>query len=272
MLKARIIAAVLLAALGATACATRPPADDPAALELWRTTNDPIEPLNRAVFAFNDGVITYVIFPAAETYNVLPGRLRTSVSNASRNVKSPVTFANDILQGKGERAGITLLRFLINSLFGFGGAFDPAAASGIEGHSEDFGQTLATWGVGEGPYIVAPMMGPTTMRDAVGKGVDRLFDPLFWVFRAHEMDAARYARSGVSVLDGAGENIDGYRSLKNTSIDFYAAVRSAYRQARNAANGEADDADLPGFFFDCFKGVSQDDPDTCPAEVDVEGR
>ena len=122
----------------------------------------------------------------------------------------------------------TLIRFLVNSTFGVGGLIDVAAYEGIEGHDEDFGQTLAVWGVGEGPYFVIPLLGPSNARDATGLIVDTLFDPLTYV-APFVVSLSRRAADGV---DQREEVLDALEEIKNTSIDYYATIRSLYRQRR----------------------------------------
>jgi phospholipid-binding lipoprotein MlaA len=131
--------------------------------------NDPLEGLNRGIFEFNRVVDGVLIKPAAQIYRgVLPQQAQDSVRSFLRNLRSPVILANDVLQGDMDRAGSTIGRFLVNTTLGIGGLFDVASELGMPFHDEDFGQTLAVWGVGEGPYLVLPLLGPSNPRDAVG--------------------------------------------------------------------------------------------------------
>ncbi len=145
--------------------------------------NDPLEFVNRFTFAFNGALDTMVLQPAAATYRfLLPDPVQDGVRNAMRNIGAPVVFANDIFQGEWERAETTAMRFLINTTLGVAGIFDVAAEWGYEYHDEDFGQTLAVWGVGEGFYLVLPLLGPSTARDTVGLVVDSFIDPWPYLF------------------------------------------------------------------------------------------
>ena len=192
--------------------------------------NDPVEPLNRTFFEFNRGVDTVVLRPLAETYRtVLPQGGQDMVRNFLNNLKSPVVLANDLLQGEVERAGETLGRFVVNTTMGVGGLFDVAST---EHHTEDFGQTLAVWGVGEGPYLVLPLFGPSNPRDAFGVGVDSVGDPLSLWANNTERDAITYGRFGADAIDSYSRAMGDLETIEETSIDFYAAIRSLSRQHR----------------------------------------
>ncbi len=209
--------------------------------------NDPLEPLNRAVFNLNEVFQTWFLRPFSEFYEAfVPPPVREGVGNMIDNVATPVILANDLLQGEGERAVITVQRFVINTTYGIGGFVDRATEMGIEGHDEDFGQTLAVWGVGEGFYLVLPLFGPSNPRDAVGDLlVDGYFDPLGrWLVNSNR-DAVRWSRAGVGALDEYGGVMDELAQIQKTSIDYYAAIRSMYRQKRAAEIGNGEDIDLP---------------------------
>lgn len=220
-----------------------------------RAPNDPLEPVNRAVFAFNQVVDGLVLEPAAELYGlVTPSPVRTAVRNLLDHVASPVVFANDLLQGERDRAGITLARFLINSTLGAFGLYDMAANFGYHRHFEDFGQTLAVWGVGEGPYLVLPLLGPSNPRDAVGRVVDMvLLDPNSWLLP----QGARVARTATEVVVTRSELDPVLDDLKRSSLDFYAALRSSYDQRRQSEirNGAPPPLDSPA-----YQEVFGDDP------------
>ncbi len=227
-----LLLAVLL--LG-TGCATRPPASDPEALAEYRENNDPIEPLNRASYVVNDGLDTLIIRPAAEIYRVfLPPQAREAIRNVISNLRSPVIMVNDALQGERQRFGTTLGRFLLNSTLGVAGVFDVATGFGLPAHSEDFGQTLAVRGVGEGPYLFIPVIGPSNPRDLAGTVVDIAMNPLTWLTGNAGVDAALYARTGLGALDAREALIEPLDQLRASTIDPYAALRSAYRQRRAA--------------------------------------
>lgn len=197
---------------------------------------DPLEPLNRAIFGFNEFVYEYLMTPAARTYNkYVPEIARDSLSNTIDNLKGPVILANDILQLEPKRAGTTVARFVINSTLGFFGLMDPASELGLAQHSEDFGQTLGSYGVGEGFYLVLPLLGPSNPRDAVGKLlVDGYFDPFGYYLDNTDNENWGYVRSGVSGFDEYAGIVDDLDNLRQTSVDFYGALRSLYRQRREA--------------------------------------
>ena len=206
--------------------------------------NDPLEPLNRAIFQFNETVYTFLFTPIAKTYNsVFPATFRTGLGNVIDNISSPVTFVNDLLQFELNRALTTVARFVVNSTIGIGGMADIASSIGLEEHKEDFGQTLGTYGVGEGVYLVLPLLGPNNPRDAIGKYlVDPYFDPLGLYLSNTDRDAASYARLGVGALDEYAGLVDELEQIKKTSVDYYAAIRSLYRQKRltEISNGRDD--------------------------------
>ncbi|MBL6945424.1 MAG: VacJ family lipoprotein [Rhodospirillales bacterium] len=219
--------------------------------------NDPLEPLNRLIFDFNEFFNKAVLYPATSIYQIfLPPQLRNAIGNMIDNLSTPVILANDILQGEGERALRTTQRFFINSTLGIGGMMDVAEDMGISEHDEDFGQTLAVWGMGEGFYLVLPLYGPSNPRDAIGKLlVDGYFDPLGQYLSNTGQDEASMARLGVGGVDEYGGVMDELEQIKKTSVDYYAAIRSMYRQKRTAEIGNGDAVELPpipdlGFDFD----------------------
>jgi phospholipid-binding lipoprotein MlaA len=209
--------------------------------------NDPYESTNRQIFEFNQNADQAVILPVAKTYvAVVPELARMGIHNFLTNLDLPVTFANDILQGETQRAGETLGRFGVNSTLGIAGLLDPASDFGIPYHSEDFGQTLAVYGVGEGPYMVLPFLGPDPPRDAAGQVVDIFLDPFTYVsLREHIYYSA--AREFFTVLDLRAKNLDTLQGIERGSVDYYASVRSLYRQLRNneIRNGKPDVKNLP---------------------------
>lgn len=204
--------------------------------------NDPVELLNRFVFAFNDALDVTIFKPAAALYRfALPEGVRDTVRNFMWNLSSPVVLANDLLQGEWERAEATTTRFFVNSTIGMLGLFDIAKDMGYSHHDEDFGQTLATYGSGEGIYLVLPIIGPSSLRDGAGLVVDSLMDPLTYILSTK----AALARRGATGVDIRSRNIELVEEIKRDSIDIYARVRSLYRQRREneIANGtEQDDA------------------------------
>lgn len=203
---------------------------------------DPFEGYNRAVFDFNLAADRVVLRPVAIGYRyVVPRPVRVGVRNVLDNLDTPVILTNDLLQGELDRAGITLARFGINSTLGIGGIFDWAEDWGLPRHEEDFGQTLAVWGVGHGPYTVIPLLGPASVRDGFGRVVDIAADPLTWVEYGETWDWAPYTRYGLRIVEQRERSIETFDDLERTSIDFYAAARSFYAQQRAGliANGEA---------------------------------
>jgi phospholipid-binding lipoprotein MlaA len=223
------IAAAIAAAVAG--CATAPPASDAEARAAFNETNDPFEPLNRFVFEFNRGLDFWIMRPLAVAYrDVVPEFARDMVRNFLDNLRTPVVLANDLLQGDTKRAGDTVGRFLTNTILGMGGVFD--IATNIPAHSEDFGQTLAVWGLGEGPYLVLPLFGPSPLRDTVGMGVDYVLDPINWWARNTDVDYVTYARTGANGIDLRTRNLETLDEIERSAIDFYATIRSLYRQRR----------------------------------------
>ena len=209
--------------------------------------NDPLESVNRAIFSFNEVIMDGFFRPVANTYNEqVPAGARLSVSNFLDNLSAPVTFANDILQFEIKRAGETFVRFFLNSTIGIFGLADVAGESGLVDHNEDFGQTLGAWGVGEGMYLVLPIFGPSSPRDAIGKMVvDPFFDPFgAWISNT-ERDNLSYAKTGMSGVDEYAGVVDELDQIRKTSIDYYAAIRSLYRQKRKAEISNGNEYDLP---------------------------
>lgn len=207
-------------------------------------SGDPLETFNRGSFAFNLALDKYLLKPLAQTYRfVTPGFVRTGVTNALDNLKTPVTVANDLLQGEPRRATESVGRFMFNTILGFGGVVDVGGMLGMpERHEEDFGQTLATYGVGTGPYIMVPFLGPSNPRDLVGTVVDFAFDPFTYVAPT----SASLGRRGASIVSLREANIETFEELQRTSIDFYAATRTLSQQLRdtqirNGASAPADE-------------------------------
>ena len=196
-------------------------------------TIDPIEPFNRTMFEVNLFLDKLIGRPLAELYQaILPFEARDSIRNFIRNLSSPVILANDLLQGEGERAGDTTMRFLINSTLGVGGLFDTAYDMGFKYHSEDFGQTLAVAGVGEGPYLVLPIFGPSNFRDAAGKAVDSFINPLTYIAAHNDAEIWFYGMRGTEAVDFRARNIKTLEQLEKDSFDHYTLIRSIYRQHR----------------------------------------
>ena len=229
--------AALLVVLAA--CAS--PAQGPDAVAESAKINDPLEPLNRAIFGFNLALDKALLRPVAIAYrDVIPKPGRDGVRNFLDNLETPVVLANDVLQGSAERAGTTAGRFAINSTIGIAGLLDVAAGMGFKRHDEDFGQTLGVWGFPEGPYLVLPILGPSPPRDSVGLVVDYFIDPLTYVFDNNDVEWLSFVRFGVRAVDSRSRSVEALDEIERTSIDFYATVRSFYRQQRadEIRNGE----------------------------------
>ena len=196
---------------------------------------DPFESSNRTIFAFNKAVDKAVIHPVVKGYRfIVPEPGRKGLRNFLRNLKSPVTLANEVLQGDVDGAGKVVLRAVVNTLVGVGGVFDVAGSEGYEYEQEDFGQTLGAWGVGHGPYLVLPILGPSSARDYAGYIVDSFADPLRWYLFNIDEEGWYYAKVGVEYLDLRESLVDVLEELEKSSIDYYAAVRSTYYQRREA--------------------------------------
>ena len=220
-----------------------------ATLAACSTTNqseisDPLEGMNRGIFKFNDAVDTAVLAPVAKGYRAaVPKPARTGVRNFLTNLKSPLTIANNLLQGDLSGAGTATTRMVTNSLLGFAGLVDVAGMEGIKHQDEDFGQTLGKWGVGHGPYLVLPLIGPSSVRDTTGMIVDSYADPLNLWLTNTDREEWIYARLGVTVVDKREELLDLLADLKKNSIDYYAAMRSTYGQRRAALLSDENAAD-----------------------------
>ena len=213
---------------------------------------DPIEGVNRSVFRFNQTVDAWVIDPITRAYRfVVPAPGRRAIRRALVNLDSPVTFANDLLQLEPKDALVTASRFVINTTVGVAGLFDVASTLDLQGHQSDFGQTLALSGVPSGPYLIFPILGPTTARDGTGFLVDFLFRPTTYLitpggavflssFGAQSgqeillttlFEGSTELAQGITTREAAGE---GLQALEASSLDFYTALRNAYYQNRTA--------------------------------------
>lgn len=210
-----LVAAVLLL----SACATGPNANP----------RDPMEPFNRGVYGFNDAVDRAVIKPVASAYrDVLPSPVRTGVSNFFNNLQDLWSFVNNTLQLKGEGAGNSIVRFGVNTVFGLGGLIDIASEMRIERHTEDFGQTLGRWGVGAGPYMVLPFVGPSTVRDTAALPVDMTGNVVSHVDHVPTRNSATV----LNLVDRRSQLLDASRMLDEVALDPYAFTRDAYLQRR----------------------------------------
>lgn len=210
-----LLATVLLA----SACSTK-------------NNEDPIEPFNRGVFKFNQVTDQYIIRPVAKGYRyITPQVVRTHIGNVADNLYEPLNMINGFLQGNFTQGMNSFWRFVINSTVGIGGLNDVASTAGIKPHSEDFGQTLAVWGVGPGPYVVLPILGPSNARDTVGTVSDWFMNPVNYV--------GDQPSTGLWIALGEGlvkreRLLDPIDDINSSSLDPYATYRSIYKQRREA--------------------------------------
>lgn len=189
---------------------------------------DPIEQVNRGIFAVNDVFDQFLLRPVAWVYSYAPERVKLSVRNFFANLGSPALFGNDLLQGEIRDAAVTFSRFGVNSTIGIAGFFDPASYFGLEPHHADFGQTLHQYGVGPGPYLVLPLFGPSTLRDAVGLGADSAMRPEGYI-APMAVTLGLGAGNAISTREVLLKPLD---DLRGNSLDYYATLRSAYYQNR----------------------------------------
>ncbi|WP_245591396.1 MlaA family lipoprotein [Derxia gummosa] len=214
-----------LAALALAGCATTGARSAP-------NPADPWEGFNRPVYNFNEKVDRYVMKPVAEGYRaVVPEPVRDCVSNMFSNVGDLWSGVNSLLQGKPADTAHTVMRFGINTLFGFGGCADVASTlPGLQRRPEDFGQTLGVWGLGSGPYLVLPFFGPSSARDGVGFVVDRFNEPFAYL----DDNTLYWSLSVTRVISLRAELLDAKGVLDNASFDAYAFTRDAYLQRRRS--------------------------------------
>ena len=203
-----------------------------------KIVKDCFEGINRGIFSFNQGLDKVIFKPLAKGYRKLPQPIRSGTSNALGNLGNVVTIPNNILQGQMKDAGMNSLRLIINSTLGIAGIFDVASYYGIEKRDkEDYGQTLGTWGFGEGCYFVLPVLGPTTVRDSIGSlvnisGGDAWYNVTVANDTRYFDEADYYLSQILSGVDFRAKNLESFDSLENTSIDLYASIRSLYLQDR----------------------------------------
>lgn len=192
---------------------------------------DPLEPINRAVYKFNDTLDKIVMKPVATVYReVLPEIVRTGVTNFFNNLYDILTALNNLLQGKIVDAASDVGRIAVNTTVGLAGLFDPATEIGLEKHKEDFGQTLGRWGIGDGPYLQIPFFGPSSFRDVVGAFVDFKVDPIYWIWRNHM--ATRNSMWGLYFVNLRASLLDSTKILDEAALDPYEFQRDAYLQRR----------------------------------------
>ncbi|MGH8191210.1 MAG: MlaA family lipoprotein [Rhodanobacteraceae bacterium] len=220
----RVVQRVIIACLVGTlaACAVAPPRSD-----------DPLQKFNRKMFAFNRFADKVAVRPVAKAYVKVTGnRERELISNFFANIRTPITVVNEVLQGRPKPALESALRFTINTTVGLLGFFDPASRLELPAHPTDFGVTLAHWGLPEGPYLVLPLIGPTTARDVWSLPVDNYFDPMGWFAREHSYAwDAQYAPQVFYLVTVRAAALP-FEPIIDSAFDPYAFVRDAYRQHR----------------------------------------
>ena len=208
---------------------------------------DCFEGLNRGIFAFNQALDQIIVEPIAKGYRYLPSPVRSGTSNFLNNLSLVVTIPNNILQGDFSMAGKNTARFAVNTTVGILGLFDPASKIGLNDYEkEDYGQTLGTWGIGEGCYLVLPVLGPSTVRDAVGSlgnylGGDAWYNVTVRNDTQYFSDFDYYASVGTKGVDFRAKNLESFENLEKNSIDFYASVKSLYLQDRKKRILNSDD-------------------------------
>jgi phospholipid-binding lipoprotein MlaA len=228
---------LLVSALILAGCAAHPETEQQQVTTYEEEFNDPLEDTNRKIFEFNQFVDRNALVPIAKAYRTaLPDPVRDSMRDFLNNLREPLVFVNDTLQGQFESAAKTVGRFVVNSTVGIGGVVDVMGRWGVPFHEEDLGLTLGAWGVPEGPYIVVPVLGPSTPRDLGGQVAEGFGDPwnlivtgtpytLYWI---------PFVRGGVAGIDQRSRYIETLADIERTSLDYYATIRSLYRQRRAA--------------------------------------
>jgi len=196
---------------------------------------DPLESVNRIIFSFNNAADQIILEPISKGYRKLPSPIQTGIGNFLNNLKMPLVVINQLLQGQGGNAVETSGRFIINSTAGLLGLIDVAEKVGLEQKQEDFGQTLATWGVGDGFYIVLPIFGPSNVRDASGMILTSITDPINAYAVKEGEGWIIPVKTASNAINDRSKIIDEVNALRNNSLDYYAAVRSSYYQNRKAA-------------------------------------
>ena len=203
-----------------------------------KPVKDCFETVNRGVFAFNQALDNVIFEPVAKGYRYIPSPIRTGTSNALSNLSNLITIPNNLLQGDVKMAGVNTIRFVLNTTLGILGIWDPAQVLGFEKkEKEDYGQTLGSWGIGPGCYLILPVLGPSTVRDAVGTFANFVGgDPWYNVTVTNDTNYFKesdyYSTRITSGVDYRAKNIESFDNLEKNSIDFYASIRSLYLQDR----------------------------------------
>jgi len=257
-MKSRFIILFIIISVTILGCAKAPEKSNLYTTESVKISNsDPLEPINRVVFSFNDIFDRLVLRPIAIVYKgIVPEFVRNRITYSLSNLSMPITAVNNVLQGEFTKAGISASRFLVNSTIGVLGFFDPASGLGLESKNEDFGQTLTVWGIPSGPYLVLPFLGPSNPRDFTGFLSTSLLDPMYQVGGGSTSTSLRTYRMTTGAVDFRSQNIEVFDDLQNNSVDHYAAVRSFYSQSREsqaADNMGIDILETENEIFDDFE-------------------
>ena len=203
-----------------------------------KEVKDCFETINRGTFALNQGLDKVIFKPVAKAYRALPSPVRTGTNNALTNLSSLITIPNNVLQGELKTAGVNTGRFIVNTTIGILGLFDVASKMGFsEYEKEDYGQTLAVWGMGPGCYIVLPILGPSTLRDTAGSFINVMGGDPYYNVSAHGnneyLDKSDYMLTKtLTAVDFRAKNLETFNNLEKNSLDFYASVKSLYIQDR----------------------------------------
>ena len=239
--------AAIAAAMLLTGCATT------------QNPQDPLEGYNRTVFRFNDAVDRTVLKPTATAYkNVTPGFVQTGVNNFFGNLSDAWSSVNNLLQGKGEAGMTDFTRFALNSTFGIAGLLDIASEAGLQKHNEDFGQTLGVWGVPSGPFLMLPILGPSTVRDTAALPADIGGD--IWKYK--EPANWRNIGAAVRVVDKRATLLDAGNLLEDAALDRYEFIRDGYMQRRQS---QVYDGNVPRQADDAEEATSNAEPAADPA-------
>lgn len=242
----RLLAAAICAGpiVAVGACAHAPA--EPEARAEYKRANDPAEPTNRAIFAGNKFVDDNALQPVARAYQeYMPSRAQKSVHNFVSNLGQPTVALNDVLQGNFSRSWNTIQRFAINTTVGGAGLFDVATDWNLPGHKADFGQTLGVWGVGPGPSVQLPLLGPSNVRDTVGTVIGVVANPTNFI-PGGAAATVGMAAGAAGAVDGRARTLSATDSLEKQSLDYYAASRSAAAQRRAALVAEGKTGDVGG--------------------------
>ena len=217
---------------------------------------DPFESFNRSMYSFNDAVDTAVLKPVATVYrDVTPQLARDGVSNFFGNLGEVWSFVNNTLQGRVDGAYNSVVRFSVNSVFGIGGLFDVASEAGIQRHRQDFGQTLGRWGLNTGPYLVLPLLGPSTVRDTLALPVDWWGSPLGYL----DDTGARNSLYGLQLVSKRERLLKTGDMLDSVALDRYSLVRDVFLRTRQGAAAQTSDGRLPDYDSDAGKLPKEDE-------------